>query len=523
MAMSGDQVNAPDAHASRTPSHSRHAGSAGTEMPLSDTSSDLATGLAASHLPSRAAATGWAVALQQSAGNSALGQWLDRSPLTLQRDDAAPTGNAAPAQGGQPADGEASVATFKLPSHYWPLGGGAAPVAARAEAATYVRWVAVVLRQRGEDLGDEAQSVFEDLAAQTQARADQLGDGTLTAEDVAALNEFITGVDGKAEATSRAILERFAAQIASFVSDDVQAQIDESADALLDGMAEQAHQAFIGTNQDDLKAIGDVIDKAKALSSKVGEIVGKVHEIADYAKEMSAAAGKVSEFAGRVKDLNAKIGEQIGKAKEVYGLAHTLATATQLTNRSNGTAMMSGIQAFESGFKLADTVVGKLATNVPLFGKLWSEYYKPLTEMCIKQLRIIAKADEREGRELQVYFLMEGSSVSRDASGAPLLNPMIASQGYFPGGQAVFSYMWLLREGRAPALNGAVKEYFIAREDIFNAFPGEDDKLTDDWELFDPSTWSRAGRITNLDGWLARHAAEVWAMLYGDLGAYIPH
>lgn len=386
--------------------------------------------------------------------------------------------------------------------------------------------IASQYHDRGEELGDEAQPAFEELSTQTRTLGDQLGDGALTVEDIAKIDSWVRDADGRSEALARTALQQFAAKIDSLVPDDAVAFLDQTANELVGGqsMAEKVHRDLIGTNQNDLKALADLIARSKAFSGKVGEYAKTTREYADYVRQVIPAAGSISEFATKVQDLNKKFDEHIKKAEEIYGYALDLATVAELTNTSNGTQMMTDVEAFAVGFKYVDKVVGKLGANVPVFGDLWNQYIKPLTEMCIKQLRKIALLDERQKREWQVYFLMEdqqSGTAKRDATGAPLLHPQLEFEKIFPGGQPVFSYMWHVRNGEKLPLTGPVKEYFLAREDLFNTFPGnEGGKLVGDSNWYDPWSW---GQKTNLDDWLVGHFQEIWAMLYGDLGHYIPY
>ena len=49
-----------------------------------------------------------------------------------------------------------------------------------------------------------------------------------------------------------------------------------------------------------------------------------------------------------------------------------------------------------SGIFFSERLFGKA---VPLFGELWSKWYKPMIDACVKGLRVLARYEERQGRE----------------------------------------------------------------------------------------------------------------------------
>jgi hypothetical protein len=114
-------------------------------------------------------------------------------------------------------------------------------------------------------------------------------------------------------------------------------------------------------------------------------------------------------------------------------------------------------------------------------------------------------------------------TLKRDANGAPILSHAALVGGYFPGGQAVFSYVYAVRAGGSPPLTGEVRDYFLDRQDLFNVQEEKADELSaGSWRVLSPSTWSRSGRRNNVEGWVAGHVDKVWGMLYGSIGRDIP-
>ena len=156
---------------------------------------------------------------------------------------------------------------------------------------------------------------------------------------------------------------------------------------------------------------------------------------------------------------------------------------------------------------------------MPVFGDLWSQWYKPMVEACIKGLTKLAGLMESKDRELVIgIWNVEGGGVARDPNGAPVIPPQYIAKGDFPGGQPVFSYMWCLREGRQPpAMDDAVHDFFYKNRNLLNAANGGKDELDYNFHLF------AKNRLIGLDGWLSRHWSDVWSMLYGRYARDVPH
>jgi len=265
----------------------------------------------------------------------------------------------------------------------------------------------------------------------------------------------------------------------------------------------------------------------KSWNSKVGEYTGTVET---HTKELQGLEGTVDvvQAAKKLKDLSKDIGEELGKAKEILTIADDVATIAGAQGHPDGTEMMKGIEQFSAGIDLVDKTVGTFAKVVPVFKDLWDKWYKPMVDACVKGLIKLAGLMEIKDREDVVGMWdveQTGGTLERDANGAPVIPSLYIAKGDFPGGQAVFSYLYCLREGREPPpMSDEVKVFFLDRKDIMNEIgSGSDDALTSDWKLLSPSTWSLKGRITNLIAWLGGHWETVWSMLYGEYGRYVPH
>ena len=280
-------------------------------------------------------------------------------------------------------------------------------------------------------------------------------------------------------------------------------------EALEDQLAEAMHQRFIANQDDELEQLAKLTGKIGSWNSKVGDYAGKV---ADYSTYLGDAKGlaDVAARARQLKELSKSLGEKLGTAKEILEVANDLAVIAGAQGAPDGTAMMQGIAQFSAGINLVDKTVGRFAKAVPLFNDLWSKYYKPLVDSCVKGLTRLAGLMEVKDRSdvVAMWNIDEtGGMLERDGNGAPIIPKLYIAKGIFPGGQPVFSYLYCLREGRElPPMPEAVKVFFLDRQDIMNAISEDrSDELTSEWELLSPSTWSSKGRRTNLVSWLAGH------------------
>jgi hypothetical protein len=484
----------------------------------------------------------WVLGLQRSAGNAAVTSLLDPGPrpATGAPRSPAPARNAAGGTGAgsggpaapvqrdtgtaAPTAGASATASFTIPAS---LTGGEKDqvVTDREGARAALLMVSIGLDDRAGSLDADGEAALHRMAKLTRDEAGKLATpGALSTSDASYLNGFVAiTAAGEQQAFEQAVGRLLDLFKQAEPTPEEQAQIE----GLEDQLAEALHQRFIAHQKDELKQLIELDGKIKEWNGKVGEYAGKA---ADHAKDLEGLKGAadVAKRAQQLKDLSKSLGEKLGKAKEILEIANDVATIAGAQGSPDGTAMMQGIQQFSAGIDLVDKSIGKFAEAVPLFKDLWSNYYKPLVDGCIKGLTKLAGLMEVKDREDVVGMWNvddTGGMLERDGNGAPVIPKLSIAKGIFPGGQPVFSYLYCLREGReAPPMPEAVKVFFLDRHDIMNEIAsGKDDELTSDWKLFSPSTWSSKGRITNLVSWLPGHWQTVWSMLYGEYGRYVPH
>jgi hypothetical protein len=458
----------------------------------------------------RRGALHWMAALQRTAGNAAVTSLLN----TVQRDSPA-----------APASASAVAGTVTIP-------GGITDADAPVTVSDYqsLRLALVVtaerLQERGAAFDDATAARMQGLSQQVWDEYNKIGDksGPVSAADAA----FLAGFFNLAAWSQQEVLnEAIAPLIAAVDSAKPSPEDQQRLENLREDIDEKMHESFIGRDEDKLAELAGLAGKLKSWTTKTSEWSGRA---ADYGPADLASRAK------QIKALSKDLGDKLGTAREVLEIADDLATLAGAQRHPDGTAMMQGIDDFKSGIDLVDKAIGKLGKAVPLFGDLWSKWYKPLVDGCVAGLTKLAGLVEKSDREMTVAEWMIAQStgrLERDSNGAPVIPAEFIAKGDFPGGQAVFSYLYCLREGRQPPeMSADVKVFFLDRTDIMNQVTadsgsdsdgGSGDKLTSEWHLFSPSTWGTANHETNLARWLPAHSETVWAMLYGGYGRYVPH
>lgn len=452
----------------------------------------------------------WMTALQQTAGNAAVTSLLN----TAQR--------VSP---GASASVPAAAVTVMIP-------GGITDADAPVTVSDYqsLRSALVVsakrLQERGAAFGDPTAARMQGLSQQVWDENNNIGDknGPISAADAA----YFTGFFNLAAWSQQTVLnEAMAPLIAALVFAQPSPEDQQHLLNLREDIDERMHESFIGRDEDELAKLAGLAGKLTSWTDKTGKWSGRA---ADYGPADLASRAR------QIKALSKDLGDKLGTARDVLEIADDLATLAGAQRHPDGTAMMQGIDNFKAGIDLIDKAIGKLGEAVPLFGDLWSKWYKPLVDGCVAGLTKLAGLMEKSDREMAVAEWMMAQStgrLDRDSNGAPVIPAEFIAKGDFPGGQPVFSYLYCLRRGRQPPrMSADVKVFFLDRADIMNqatadsgsdSARGSGDKLTSEWDLFSPSTWGTANHETNLARWLPAHWETVWAMLYGGYGRYIPH
>jgi hypothetical protein len=394
--------------------------------------------------------------------------------------------------------------------------GLAVPATDQAGARQALTILAIRIREIKEEV-DESSAPSLDSAASIidEERVKHSGDGALSGADVSNLNNLVS-------LTRPVVLKAYQDSAARFLSLLPQL-LPSSEDTqrlqwMEEDIAEAMHGQFLKGDKSGLAKILDMTNKVKEWNSTIGDYAKKTEE---WGKKLDGvkAAKDASDAGKRVKDLSESLGEEIGQIKDVVSIAKDLSTVVMATDAGNGTEMMKGVAQFEAAMNLLDKVIGKWGKAVPVFNDLWSKWYKPMVDAAIKGLSKIAGLMEVKDRDDVIGgWMVEGGSTPRDANGAPIIPKLYQAKGAFPGGQPVLSYLWCLREGKPPpAMSAPVHDFLYKNKDLFNEAFGKEGELDYKFHLFSKN------ELVNPERWLEAHWADVWKIVYGRYGSYVPH
>lgn len=436
-------------------------------------------------------------ALQNTVGNRAVSDFLNTSRPSLLRRKVEPRAPAAWIQ--RTPDGE--------PIWNMPFNRGQASNHEQGREGLLYIFVQLDNVQgmigEGEEVDPETRQqlrlFFDELRDYTQILS---ADGPLTESEARNLNSYGQEVEGFVNtqiAQARRRLQQSVAPIAEIrVQDTTQ---------LEDDLTEQLHYAFIEGSTDRLETIQDAMEKVKDFNERVQQVAHYGSEIASRIR-MARTAEALSTIASGAEQL----GEVVNRIHQVITAARALATITGLDNQAVGETQNS-INQFEQGLAAIDIAMS-FADAIPLIGSLWSNYYYPAAQACIRMLRVIARATEREARDLATF---EWSTPGRPAGDvAPPIPRGLAR--FFPGGQPILDFMYQVMRNGSPEVTPTVEQFFLQHIELFNVGrEGREQMEATGPRWYNPFSWLEENHIPNLLEWVQDHRERVWAMLYGNL------
>lgn len=281
-------------------------------------------------------------------------------------------------------------------------------------------------------------------------------------------------------------------------------------DRNIEELQEKLHFAFIeGADDKVIKSIQDTLSAFQKYKAKVDEVVSWASTAASILK-----SAKLLDFFNKTDDISRTFGQVATKAEQIATAARLVSRVAKGTGASGDFAALDN---FETALDAIDFGMG-FVEGVPLFSKLWSSYYGPVTRQCLRLLRKIAKLVDKSRRDETLFEWMTNRKKSRMGDGSPKIPRGYAS--YFPGGQAVLSYMWAKCNSGSAYATGSVRSFFVTKADKLNAGVSKGGvklKTESTKELTSPSTWFADDRAVNLDTFVGAHRSMIWAMLYGSI------
>lgn len=277
----------------------------------------------------------------------------------------------------------------------------------------------------------------------------------------------------------------------------------ESIEGIEGDLAEEMHNEFLGGHESRLDHLSHALHQVNEYKERV-QLVAPWVRGAITLVSSAHTIEQLEHFAERGEQLSRGLAIARGVVEAARSLDHVL-------SHDGASGAQSDINNFETAINAIDIGM-TFAEAVPLIGQLWAFYYGPLTRRCIELLRVIARADDREGRDLS---LLEFMQTPRPDGATPRIPRELES--YFPGGQPVLNVMYPLLNGGEAAMNPAAEQFFISRRGLFNAGAEGHIETQSNWHVFHPSTWGAADSAPNILEFLRNNADRSWAMLYGNM------
>lgn len=281
-------------------------------------------------------------------------------------------------------------------------------------------------------------------------------------------------------------------------------------DVLADQIAERLHFAFVKKKEES------IIDTLKTGLDAVNKYKGYADKVTSWGKTIADVANKTAtaDFLKKISEYSTTIGQAISHASSIAGAAKSIKGL--YIDKGSGTSF-AALGQFEAAIEGIDVAAG-LFKSVPLFGTIWSDYYKPLTKACLKHLDVIFQRADKMKRDIALLEWLEDPHHDRSHTGAPIIPNYLMDA--FPGGQAIMNFMWPVVNGQGvPPITQGIHDFFLPYIEQLNAGLPDDEKLTtgDDRSAWNPQSWFTDNKVVGLESYLQNHARTLWAMLYGSM------
>ncbi len=355
------------------------------------------------------------------------------------------------------------------------------------------------------DLEEDAQDITDDIRAVRTLRGEFSGDtGPIDTSALTRLNLMMLSLPARYDAKISGMKARVAAglrQISSAPAPDMSVTRDAIAEKLRIAFRENADETFITELKSADEKIKEYVDAATKYSEWAQKAAGK------------ASMAKAEKFLEQFGKQSKSIGEGLEKINQVLTVAKAIES---LAVERGFSPQMNAIGRLEDAIAAIDVVVS-FAKFVPVFGDIWSKWYKPLTEACIRGLKIVAREDEKLARDLEFFDWLQ--QAPRNGYGAPIISNKAEFFNLFPGGQPVLNFMWVIMDGGSPPVSQAVISFFVSvaeRMSIAERYKLKTES-TSDW--YNPFSWLNEDTIdeTYLITWVSNRKNMIWAMLYGSM------
>ncbi len=402
-----------------------------------------------------------------------------------------------PAPGATPAPASTPGTTPSATPATWTPPFDLPAVSKKYEAALRLLQMSQQLEDLKDSMGNLDKSQLEASMKSLQSLAGDLhSEDDLTQDDVNKLSIASSFAKVAVDSGRQALTALISQALQSLFQSDSSAM-----DNTEENLHEEMRKAFLGGS--DPSRIAQI----KSALDAVGKYKGYADKVADWAKKANSvlSSAKLKEFLETFGKQSKKLGEGLKIVGQVLEAAKLISA---LTSDKGPGQSANDVAKFEAGIAGIDLVMG-FASAVPGLGQLWSGYYKPLTEACIKHIKYILKMEDEQKRDLTLLGWLTDQGKGRGPGGVPIIPPPLMSA--FPGGQGILNYMYALVNGGGAVMGSEVEQFFIAHKALFNAGADNNESIDTEWHFFKKDT------SPNLVGWIGRNANTVWAMLYGNM------
>lgn len=280
-----------------------------------------------------------------------------------------------------------------------------------------------------------------------------------------------------------------------------------------DQMAEELHDRFRVGDAEGVESVKEALEGIKQYSEKATKVVQWANRVRGVVQLFSGGeseeAWKAPEEIGELLQGKNSLAEGLEHVNQVLGAARVIADISAIGQERAGSIDRT---VDEFGTAMDAISVGmSFVKAVPLLGDLWSKYYMPMTDACLKGIKVLARYADEENRQL-AWADWQLAPSKGEVPKIPKEN-----LGNFLGGQPVFDYMYRLVNDMKPKMTDDVEDFFVANRELLQA--GEKDEIETEGgsHWYDPTSWGDRETSPNLAGWLSTHRDNVWSELYGSL------
>ena len=228
-----------------------------------------------------------------------------------------------------------------------------------------------------------------------------------------------------------------------------------------DQLAEELHNRFRTGDVQGIESVKQGIDRLRSFTKSTIKVVEWANRVRAVVKMVGPGTGDFGapEEVSKLLQGKSALQEGLGYANQMLLAAKLIGDIDEIGHDRAGSIDAA---ADEMGAAMDAVNLGlTFVKGVPLLGDLWSKYYMPLTEACLKGIKVLARYADEENRQL-AFVDWQLAPSKGDVPKIPKEN-----LGNFLGGQPVFDYMYRLVNDIGPQMSDEVEDFFVANHEAF--------------------------------------------------------